>query len=454
VSDLRALLDEPWLVLTGWSVVLSLWSTAIAALGHEAWRILGSRATAPAQYRAALVSLGAALAISLATPVVLAVAARAAEMTAPAAQTHPLTLAARAPASTRTDTPRAIVRQEGARSDSSTHRWALHVPALGLAFVGLLWFSGVAVGLVRLLGGWFVANRVGARAALIDGGPIHDTFEHMRGQTHVDHARLAVSLDVEAPVAIGVTSPTVVVPGHLLDHLPPDVLAPILAHELSHVARHDYAVNLAQCVAEVLLFHSPATWWLGRRIREAREFCCDDSAVAVAGDRAKYVEALTLVARLGALTGARPVLGMAGPRLITRVRRLLEGEPTVTLPYVRSAAIVTLAVLLAVAVPQPFNAASAQLSARLFAAGAQENRAVPIGFPQRQDGSALRIHRVESTDTHVCGAFDVQNVSTVGVTRVRFIGILSFSAAANRPVQVVESDMHDTASAPGSQVRL
>ena len=166
-----------------------------------------------------------------------------------------------------------------------------------------------------------------------------------------------MSLEVEAPVAIGTALPTVVVPGHFLDHLPPDSLAPILAHELEHVDRRDYAVNLAQCVAEALMFHSPATWWIGRRIREAREFCCDDSAVAVA-ERAlrRSTDARGASGRDG--RASRPVLGMAGPRLITRVRRLLEGEPAVNKPYARTAAIATLGVPLAAALPQSFDAAA------------------------------------------------------------------------------------------------
>ena len=454
MSDLRALLEAPWLILTGWSVVLSLWYTAMAALALAAWRILwGGRSTSRAQYRAALVSLGAALVLSLAAPAVLTFAARPAA-TPPTTAPGSTTATDARPAMTSRAASQATTGLSEVRSGTSTPRSDLAVPAFGLGLLGVLWLIGVVTGLVRLLGGWTVAGRLGARAALVDEGPVRETFDHVRDQTHAGHARLAVSLEVEAPVAIGVTSPTVVVPGHLLDHLPPDSLAPILAHELAHVARHDYAANLAQCVAEVLLFHSPATWWLGRRIREAREFCCDDSAVAVAGDRARYVEALTLVARLGALTGARPVLGMAGPRLITRVRRLLEGEPTVTMPYARTAVIATLGVLLAAAMPRPFTAASAQLSARLFAAGAQDGRPVPIGFPQRQEGSALRIQRVESTDTHVCGTFDVQNVSSVGVAQVRFVGVLSFSSGANRPVQIFESDVTHVTIAPGATAKL
>jgi beta-lactamase regulating signal transducer with metallopeptidase domain len=452
VSDLRTLLEAPWLVFIGWSLVLSVWSTTMVALVLGAWRIHGgARAAAPVQYRAAVLSLAAAVASSLAVPALLMLTV------APSAVRAPTETGQTRVTSQEVVTPRggpATTARTDSGATASNVRPSLAVPASVLGVLVLLWSAGVAVGLLRLLGGWIVAGRLGARAALIDEGPVRDTFDRVRQQTHAGPARLAVSLEVEAPVAIGVRSPTVVVPGLLLEHLPPDSLAPILAHELSHVARRDYAVNLAQSVAEVLLFHSPAIWWLGRRIREVREFCCDDSAVAVAGDRTRYVEALTLVARLGALTGVRPVLGMAGPRLITRVRRLLEGEPIVTMPYARTALIATLGVLLAAAVPRPFTAASAHLSARVFAAGAQDMRAIPLAFPQRQDGSALRIHRVESTATHVCGTFDVQNVSHVSVVQVRFVGILSFASGANRPVEITESHVVDATIAPGAVATL
>jgi beta-lactamase regulating signal transducer with metallopeptidase domain len=354
------------------------------------------------------------------------------------------------------DTDEAFGASHRTASAGTRHGWQIvAMPPVVLGLLAVAWAVGAAVAVARLLGGWVVARQLGMRAELVTEGPLRDSFDGVMAEAHVDRVRLAVSPEVDAPVAIGVTSPTVLLPGYLLNQLPADSLTPILVHEIAHVARGDYAANLAQSVAEALLFHSPATWWIGRRIREAREFACDDCAVAVAGDRRRYVEALALIARLGASTGPSPALGMAGPRLITRVKRLLEGDPVTHQPVLRLIALTTGGVLLAMALPVPFGIASTQLSARLFAAGqTQDVESMPIGFPQRQDGSGLRIRRVDSTAAHACGTFEVENVADVAVSRVRVVAVLSYRAAANRPVQIVESDWIDTTIAPGATARL
>src|SRR6185503_3255220 len=103
--------------------------------------------------------------------------------------------------------------------------------------------------------------------------------------------------------------------------LSPAQLDAVLAHELAHIRRHDFAVNALQTAADVLLFYHPACWWLSRRIRVEREHCCDDIAVAVCGDRLAYAAAL---ADLEALRQP-PALALAatdGP-LLRRVRRLV-----------------------------------------------------------------------------------------------------------------------------------
>src|SRR5262249_25314266 len=103
----------------------------------------------------------------------------------------------------------------------------------------------------------------------------------------------------------------------------------ILAHELAHIRRHDYLVNLMQTLVETVLFYHPAVWWLSRRIRIERENCCDDLAVSLCGDPVAYASAL---ADLEALrSGPAPdhhiAMAATGGRLLLRVRRLL-GAPS------------------------------------------------------------------------------------------------------------------------------
>ena len=97
---------------------------------------------------------------------------------------------------------------------------------------------------------------------------------------------------VDVPTVIGWLKPVVLLPASALAALSPQQLEAILAHELAHIRRHDYLVNLLQTLVETLLFYHPAVWWLSRRIRIERENCCDDLAVSLCGDPVAYASAL------------------------------------------------------------------------------------------------------------------------------------------------------------------
>lgn len=114
----------------------------------------------------------------------------------------------------------------------------------------------------------------------------------------------------------------VVLPIAGLSGLAPLQVEAILAHELAHVRRHDFVVNVLQTIAETVLFYHPAVWWISGRIRDEREHCCDDIAVSVCGDPVAYATALTEIAST-ALT--RPSLAVAAVdgSLLARVRRLI-----------------------------------------------------------------------------------------------------------------------------------
>ena len=108
--------------------------------------------------------------------------------------------------------------------------------------------------------------------------------------------------------------------------LPAAQLEMILAHELAHIRRHDYLVNLLQTLVETLFFYHPAVWWLSRQIRNERENCCDDVAMATVGSRADYGRALLAIEELRA-TSPSLSLAASGGSLLARIRRIAGCEP-------------------------------------------------------------------------------------------------------------------------------
>ncbi len=127
-------------------------------------------------------------------------------------------------------------------------------------------------------------------------------------------------------MVIGWVRPVILLPASALTGLTPQQLEAIIAHELAHIRRHDYLINMLQALVETLLFYHPAVWWVSRRIRQEREHCCDDLAVAVCGDAFAYARALLEMERLRA---AGPQLAVAanGGLLMNRIQRLIGAQP-------------------------------------------------------------------------------------------------------------------------------
>jgi uncharacterized protein (TIGR03435 family) len=137
--------------------------------------------------------------------------------------------------------------------------------------------------------------------------------------------RLLVSALVQVPTVVGWLPPVVLVPVGALSGLPAEHLKALLLHELAHIRRHDYLINILQSAAEALLFYHPAVWWVSRHIRAERELCCDDVVVSVSRDALTYARALAQLesyrpAHLNAVVAAN------GGSLSNRIARLL-GQP-------------------------------------------------------------------------------------------------------------------------------
>jgi beta-lactamase regulating signal transducer with metallopeptidase domain len=190
-----------------------------------------------------------------------------------------------------------------------------------------VWLTGVVTLTLRLFSGWMWVQRMKSR----DAQPVRESLETMgrrlMRRLHIVRAvRFLESKTVDVPTVIGWLRPVVLLPVSTLAGLTPRQVEAILAHELAHIRRHDYLVNLLQVVVETLLFYHPAVWWLSHRIRVERENCCDDLAVSLCGDPVAYAAAL---AELEGLRGSSGELALAasGGSLLQRIKRVL-GAPT------------------------------------------------------------------------------------------------------------------------------
>lgn len=134
--------------------------------------------------------------------------------------------------------------------------------------------------------------------------------------------QLFQSTRVQVPVVLGYLRPMILLPVSLLSSMPLSQLEAILAHELAHVRRHDFLVNLLQTVVETLFFYHPAVWWLSHRIRIEREHCCDDLVIVVFENRVEYGRALVAIEQLRGQCGVL-ALGVSDGSMLARIRRIV-----------------------------------------------------------------------------------------------------------------------------------
>lgn len=245
--------------------------------------------------------------------------------------------------------------------EPSRLQWAQQRAETLLPWLVAGWVLGVVFLSARLLFGW---SRI--RSLRSSGTTVPQEWEERLGRiadaVGISRAiTLLQSSRIEVPMVIGWIRPVLLVPVSALTGLTPRQLETIFAHELAHIHRHDYLVNLIQTLVETLFFYHPAVWWMSQRIRIERENCCDDLAVAACGNPVLYARALTT---LEGLRMEPLALGAGGGSLKERVVRLIASSPShCSERWIAGASIMTVIAAIIVAAPLSLMADRAPLIA-------------------------------------------------------------------------------------------
>lgn len=129
---------------------------------------------------------------------------------------------------------------------------------------------------------------------------------------------------VNVPIVLGYLKPLIIIPVGMLTSMPSNQIDAIIAHELAHIKRNDYIINVLQSLIETIFFFHPAVWYISNQIRNERENCCDDIALSVCEEKMIYAKALVSVQelKLGKLYSAVAFSGKK-KHLLNRIKRMI-----------------------------------------------------------------------------------------------------------------------------------
>ena len=337
MNAIETLLAKPIFQALGWALVHFIWQGAVVAALYAMTSLFLRRRAANVRYGVACAAL--ALMVMLPPATMFVMSGASIRPSYDKAESNAVTRATEKKSrrglelTAQTEPSEQITaRSSGAfepllsAAPVSLRQWASERFASFLPWFVAAWFAGVLLLSARFLGGLIVAERLKHREA----NPLLEQWQGklstLARQLRVSRpVRLCESVLVEVPTVIGWMRPVILVPASALTGLSHEQLEALLAHELAHIRRYDYLINLLQTAVETLLFYHPAVWWVSGQIRQEREHCCDDLAVATCGSVLVYARAL---AGLEQLRSVAPQLAVAanGGSLLHRIQRLI-GSP-------------------------------------------------------------------------------------------------------------------------------
>ena len=149
---------------------------------------------------------------------------------------------------------------------------------------------------------------------------------------------LSESCLITQPMVIGVFKPMVLIPVGLVTGLHPKEVEAVLLHELAHIKRNDFLVNLLQSFLETVFFFNPFFYWLSSMVRNEREHCCDALAMQHIGSKKTFLQALLSIHELKpspayamTLLGHKSLLAARVDRIISEKKKNISAMEKITL---------------------------------------------------------------------------------------------------------------------------
>ena len=199
-----------------------------------------------------------------------------------------------------------------------------------IPFITMVWLLGLCFFLVRLVGGLLYIQRIKHSHHTAVSEYWQQKISALGGKLSLRRpVRLVESSLAAVPMVIGFFKPVVLMPLGAINNLTEAEVEAILAHELAHIRRYDFLINILLSFVEALFYFNPAVWWIAANIRSERENCCDDIAIELCGDSLVYAKALMRLEELElAVPSYAMTMSSSNGELLQRIKRILQQPRT------------------------------------------------------------------------------------------------------------------------------
>lgn len=260
-----------------------------------------------------------------------------------------------------------------------------------------IWFAVFLVKCVKMMAGLVYIKRLRYRKT--NAVPVY-WKNKLATLSHQLQVRKAVQLlesgMVKVPVVIGYLKPIILIPAGLLNHLPAGEIEAVLLHELAHIRRHDYFINMIQVFAESIFFFNPALLWLSALLREERENCCDDIALEQTQSKKQFIQALISFKEHELYTNSYTI-AFPGKKnlLLQRVSRILNNRNKTLNPFERIFIAASFVILIMVSVTAACYDVALITKTKLQTDTSQLNQVTGIKTAPYETGKKIKIDSIE-----------------------------------------------------------
>jgi len=204
-----------------------------------------------------------------------------------------------------------------------------------LPYITMLYVAGLLFNTARLLLARKKIHTI--RQTMSIEIPLQRQVNKFREMLNIDvRVKIGLSKLVDVPCMVGYFKPIILLPFTLSTYLAAEEIESILLHELAHIKRNDYLVNLLQQVISTLLFFNPCAQLINRIINEERENCCDDLVIQSTPSPVIYAKALLKLEQTRE-NNMRMAMMATGKKyqLLNRIERIMKTKKTI--PSIRPA---------------------------------------------------------------------------------------------------------------------